>query len=223
MWIFPLAAGVVSALFAARLGRAWLQRRRPNLACWCLALAMFAIASFSAAIGIAFGWSEGLFRSYYYFGAIANVPLLGLGTIYLLADRKLAHLLGLVVLLALVVAAARSLSAGLDPSGLATSGIPAGRAVAPEGLRTLSRYYSFAGFFVVVGGALWSAARLMRAREPHLRRLAAANGLIAVGTFVVALGSGFARYGQGSVFAVGLLLGVVLMFAGFSMTRPRAG
>lgn len=223
MWIFPLGAGLVSALFAARLGRAWLQRRRPNLLSWGLALAMFAVASLAAAAGMALGWNEGLFRAYYYFGAIANVPLLGLGTIYLLADRRLAHVIALAVLAALVFAAARSLGAELDASGLAVTGIPSGREVAPEGLRTLSRYYSFAGFFVVVGGALWSAARLLRAGQPHLKRLAAANALIALGTFVVAIGSAFARYGQGSVFAVGLLLGVAVMFAGFTLTRPRAG
>lgn len=223
MWIFPFAAGVVSALFAARLGRAWLQRRRPNLACWGLALAMFALASLAAAAGMAFGWNTGLFRTYYYFGAIANVPLLGLGTIYLLAERRIAHVIALIVLIALAFAAARALAAELDPAGLAVSGIPSGRDVAPEHLRTISRYYSFAGFFVVVGGALSSAARLRRAGQPQLRRLAAANSLIALGTFVVALGSGFARYGQGSVFAVGLLVGVVLMFAGFSLTRTRAG
>ncbi|MDQ3645745.1 MAG: hypothetical protein M3345_02275, partial [Actinomycetota bacterium] len=104
---------------------------------------------------------------------------------------------------------------------LATSGIPAGSEVMAPSIRTLSRYLSFAGFFVVVGGALWSAWRLARSRQQHLRRLAFANLWIALGTFIVAVGSGFARYGQGRYFAMGLVLGVTAMFVGFLHSQRR--
>jgi hypothetical protein len=86
----------------------------------------------------------------------------------------------------------------------------------------LSRYYSYAGFVVVTGGAVWSAWRLARGKTDQLRRLATANVLIAAGTVVVAVGGALARRGQGSVFAVSLLVGVGLMFTGFLRTRARA-
>jgi hypothetical protein len=222
MWIFPLGAAFVSAVFAALIAQQWLIKKRPNQLAWAIALAMFAIASFAAAIGILGGWNGFEFRVYYLFGAIVNVPVLALGTIYLLAPRKLAHVTATLVVTASIFAAGAVFTAHLDTAGLATSGIPRGAIVMPPSVRTLSRYYSFIGFFIVVGGALWSSWRLARERSEKLQRLAAGNILIAAGTFVVAVGSGFARYGGGSIFAVGLLAGVSLMFAGFIRTRPRA-
>jgi hypothetical protein len=95
--------------------------------------------------------------------------------------------------------------------------------------RTLSRYYSYTSFTIVVLGALWSALRLSRQRtsadSARLRRLATGNILIAAGTFVVAAASIAVRLGRGSevamLFSVGLLAGISLMFAGFLRTRPR--
>lgn len=221
MWLLPMAAAAVSGVFAVLLAQMWLSRHRPHQLSWALAMGMFSAASFAAGIGILDAWTPTLFRVYYLLGAIVNVPVLASGTVYLLAPRKAGHGFALLVAGAAVFAAGAVFPAGLREAGLAVAGIPSGREVMPESVRTISRYYSFVGFFIVVGGALWSAWRLARRGEEHLRALASGNLLIAGGTFVVALASGFARYGQGSVFAVGLLLGAVVMFAGFLRTRTR--
>lgn len=219
MWAFPLSAAAVSGLFAAIMLRRFFDRQRPHELAWGVALLMFAAASFAAAMGILGGWSGFKFRTYYLFGAIVNVPFLGLGTLYLLVPRKVAHAAAAVVIVASIYAAGAVFTAQLNAAGLNVTGsIPAGSKVMPEAVRTLSRYFSFAGFFVVVGGALASAWRLSRSPGVAARRLASANILIATGTFVVAVASGFARYGGGSVFAVGLLAGVTLMFVGFMRT-----
>ena len=222
MFLFPLAASAVSAVFSALLARGWAARRRPHLIAWALALAMFALTSLAAAIGLLAGWNTLLYRSYYLFGAIINVPVLALGTLYLLTSRRIGHVVAAAVAVACVVAFVAVFSTAPHATALVTNGIPPGAEAMPSNVRTLSRYYSFSGFFVVLGGALWSSFKLSRGRGEHLRRLAFANALIAGGTFVVAIASGFARYGRGSIFAVGLLAGVTLMFAGFLKTRPGA-
>jgi hypothetical protein len=223
MWLFPSSAALVSALFATLVLRSWAVRRGPHLVAWGVALAMFAVASLSAGIGMLAGWNEGLFRAYYLFGAIVNVPFLALGTIYLLTPRKVAHVCTAAVVVLSVGAAVDVFEVSVNVAALATNGIPPASEVLPESIRTLSRIFSFSGFFVVVGGAVWSAIRLVRQRGPHLRRLASANLLIALGTTVTATASGFARYQRGSIFSVGLLVGVSLMFFGFLRTRPRPG
>jgi hypothetical protein len=225
MWIFPLGASAVSGIFAAALMHQWWEKKRPNLLAWGLALLMFAIASFAAAVAMLGEWTPAWFRIYYLFGAIVNVPVLALGTIYLLGPRRLGNACTGVVVIASAVAGVAVFAAELEPGAsqaLATNGIPAGHSVMQSSVRMLARYYSFAGFFVVVGGALWSASRLTRQNVKHLRRLVEANLWIAAGTFAVALGSGFAFYGQGWPFAVGLLIGVTGMFWGFLKTRPQA-
>src|SRR5256885_12077504 len=95
-------------------------------------------------------------------------------------------------------------SAHLDTAVLeGVRGIPEARFVITGRAltRTLSRYYSYMSFTVVVLGALWSALRLSRQRShpnaAHLRRLATGNLLIAAGTFVVAAASIAVRLGRG--------------------------
>jgi hypothetical protein len=221
MWLFPLGAAAVSAVFAGSLLAQWTKRHRPNVAAWSVALGMFAIASFAPAVGMLRTWTPAWFRIYYLFGAVVNVPVLGLGTIYLLGPRKLGNMVAALVVVACVAASAIVWRTHIDAVPLHTNGIPKGSEVVSPGVRMLARVYSFAGFFVVVGGALWSSYRLLGQRQDHLRRLAAANGLIAGGTFIVALGSGFAFYGRGVPFAVGLFVGVCVMFWGFLKTRAR--
>ncbi len=220
MWLFPAAASAVSGIFSGTLARGWVSRRRPNLLVWSVALAMFAVASLAAAVGLLIGWSAPVFRIYYLFGAIVNVPVLALGSIYLLASRRVAHIAAVVVLIAGLWAAGEVFAADLDRAGLATSGIPRASEVMPGPVRTLSRYFSFTGFLVGAGAALRSSWTLRNKAGEQMRRLAQANILIAAGTIVVAVASGFARYGQGLVFSVGLLAGVTVMFAGFMKTRP---
>lgn len=221
--LLPLAAAVISAVFSACLISQFRDRRKPHQLAWSLALAAFAIASLSAGIGVLAGWSDGLFRSYYLFGAVINVPILALGTIYLYFSPRLSWAAAVWIGASCVYAAAAVLSSDLQISlsGM-RAGIPAGSEVMPASIRLLSRMYSYAGFVVVLGGAVWSVFTLARRPEARLRRLAQGNALIALGTIVVAVGSAFARFGQGAYFAIGLAAGVSIMFAGFIRTRGPA-
>ena len=219
MGVFPLAAALVSGAFCASLMRRFLSRRRPHQLAWAAALGAFAAASLFAAIGMFAGWSPFTFRMYYLFGALVNVPILALGTVYLYFPRLAAHLAAGLVLVACAYGAIAVGGADLRASALSVSGeIPSGAEVMPEGVRTLSRYYSYVGFLIVVAGAVWSAAKLAGQPGERFRRLAQGNAVIAAGTAVVAVASGFARQGRGAVFAVGLAAGVSIMYAGFLRT-----
>jgi len=234
MWIFPLGAALISATFAFLLGLQWAARRRPHQLAWTVALAMFAVATLATAQGVGAGWTPGLFRTYYLFGAMINVPFLAVGTVYLLTRRRwVGHAFAALVVAAAAFGAAAMASAHLEAGFLdGVRGIPEARFVITGGAftRTLSRYYSYTAFSIVVLGALWSALKLSRQRSSpnaaHLRRLAAGNLLIAAGTFVVAAASIAVRLGRGSdvamLFSVGLLAGITVMFSGFLRTRPKS-
>lgn len=224
MGLFPLAAAMVSGVFSASLIRQYLRRHGPHQLAWGTALATFAAASLFAALGMIAGWSAPVFRAYYLFGALVNVPILALGTIYLYFPRRVGHFWAVVVAGACVYATAAVIGADLVAGPLRVSGsIPMGSEVMAPPVRALSRYYSYVGFLIVVAGVVWSAVKLARKPGDRFKRLAQGNGLIAAGTVVVALGSAFARQGQGSVFAVGLAVGVSVMYAGFLRTSasPR--
>lgn len=223
IWLFPMGAAAVSGVFAALLGQRWFSGRKPHQLSWTIALLMFAGASFSAAMGLIAGWTELWYRLFYLLGAIVNVPVLGLGTIYLLTPRRLANLMALVVAAACIFAAGNVFGADLDPAGLAVTGrIPRAADTLPESTKLVGRVMSYSGFVVVVAGALLSAWRLARGKRDDLRAIAMGNILIAVGTTVVAGASAFLAFARSigtALFSIGLLVGVSIMFAGFLKTR----
>ncbi|MCA1841025.1 MAG: hypothetical protein ABR507_04845 [Actinomycetota bacterium] len=226
MYLFPLAAAVVALLFAIFTSVSYFKRHKPHQLTWTIAMLMFCIASLAASIGMLQGWSPLLFRTYFLFGAIVNVPVLSLGTIYLLAPKKVGHLLAMLVAVLSVFSAGIVYTAKLKTNVLSAAAgrIPRAHAVLENTPILLARYMSSTAFIVIVAGALWSAWKLSRKRDEYLRRLASANILIAVGTFVVAAGSGAAgipKLGRagGAIFAVALLIGISIMFLGFLRTK----
>src|SRR5437764_2712373 len=85
------AAALLALAFAFSTLERWLDRRKPHEAAWTAALFVFAAASAALWAGAAFGWNGLWFRLFYLFGAIVNVPYLALGTVYLLADRRVGR------------------------------------------------------------------------------------------------------------------------------------
>jgi hypothetical protein len=228
MWIFPMVGSVVALAFAGMLARRYLERRRPPEILWALALVMYAVASAALALGAGDGWSTGEYRAYWLFGAVLNVPFLAMGEVYLLLKRRLvAELLLLVLLFATAFALNRIRTATLVATALEAD-LPRGsRAWANDPFALdLARLYSFAGFFVLLGGTLWSAWGMRAADELRNRFLGTLG--IAIGASVVAAGSAFAAAGNLAGFSLMITAGVAVMFWGFrrasraSVARPSA-
>ena len=212
-----VAAALVSVAFAMATFERWLARRRRHELAWTVALAMFALAAFALAAGAGLGWSGPAFRAFYFFGAIANVPVLALGTVYLLGGPRRgdawAAVVGLAVAFAAGVVAVAPLSAPVAPEAL-----PRGSEVFGPLPRVLAAVASGGGALVVAGGALHSAWRFRRGR------LLWSNLLIAAGTAVLSA-SGLLNsvLGEMEAFAVTLVAGISLVFAGFLVaTSPGA-
>jgi hypothetical protein len=84
--------------------------------------------------------------------------------------------------------------------------------------RVLAAVGSGVAALVIVGGAVWSAIRLGRRRST--RRLALANVLIAAGTIVLGAGGILnSVLDEMDGFAVSLVVGVSVIFAGFLLTN----
>lgn len=216
------AAATLTALgFAAATFERWLDRRRPHEAAWSAALGFFAVAAAAAWWGASFGWGEAAFRVFYAFGAVVNVPVLALGTWYLLARPAVARTAAFATVVAVAFGAGVVLAAPLR-APVPSDALPQGSEVFGAFPRVLAALASSLGATVLLGGAVWSAVRLVRRRGPAERRLAAANGCIAAGTLVLSAGGLFnSVLGEMDAFAVTLVAGVVLLFVGFLVTSPR--
>jgi glutaredoxin len=219
--VFPAVAAIVSAVFSVQLLRRYSRRKRlPQLA-WGIAMSMYALASLAVAAGVSGGWDPTLFRVYYLFGALLNVPYLALGSVALLGRRSLSAVTLLVVFAATVYAAAKIAGTAVVASALETQQIPRGKDTwVDQSLPRIASAYSIAGYVVVLLVTFLTSTK--RAAELMGAERVRANRLIAVGVTIVAVGStALTRVGRGSAFSITLAAGVVVMYLGFRLaSRP---
>ena len=233
---FSAASVLVAVAFTASTLERWSARRRRHDLAWAAAMALFALGALAYFSGVATGWRPWTFKAFYLAGGVLTVPVLALGTVYLLGGRRLGDRVTLTVALigafATGVVLAAPLERPLDPDHL-----NAGREVLGVGPRILAAVGSGLGATVVIAGALWSAWRLWRGRaRPGARggapqgagRLVAANVAIAMGTLLISVKRPFEVItgSDETGFALALSVGLAVMFAGFLLasvpSRPAA-
>ena len=221
--VFPLGAAVVATVFAWRLGTRFARRRRAVEGHWTVALAMFAVASAAMFLGVARGWTAAEFRLYWLFGAVLNVPFLFLGELQLLIRRRVVSIVGSVAIYALTVLAAVVIWRAPIHASALTDHLPLGKDVFGPGTgpHRLAQYYALPAYFLLLGGLVWSAARM--GGDPQLRDRTVGTLGIAVGATLVAIGSGIgAAFHLVPLFSMSLAAGVAVMFAGFLRAgRPQ--
>lgn len=224
----PLAATatlVASAFCLLTLDR-WLRRRAPQDLAWTVAMALFVLGALSLWWAESRGWSTASFRVFFLAGAVLNVPWLALGTVYLLFGQRIGHAVRwwLVMLsgFATGVVLVAPMKAAVDPDAF-----PTAKELFGPLPRVLAAVGSGLPAVVIIVGALWSAFRVVRGRVPAVtntaRRMALRPRLLALGNVLIALGaivlsaSGTlaGRLGKDTAFAVTLVVGVVVLFAGF--------
>lgn len=212
----PAPAAVAATLFAIALTvaatRSALKSRRVSLAMWAFAFAQFAVASAALTVGAGPGWNPALFRTYYLFGAVLNVVWLGLGTVWLLAPRRVSIAVTALVVAACLFASIRVLGAPMlsGAEEALSKAVPPSSEIFPTSIRNLSRIFSIGGSVVVLGGLIFSIARR--------RRQARGLALIAAGIVVVIVGSELGRAGFANPFALALAVGMMTMYFGFKRT-----
>jgi hypothetical protein len=177
---------------------------------------MYAAASAAMFVGVLAAWTPALFRVYWLFGAVLNVPYLFQGEVELLARSRRVRLGAAAVLyLATGYAAAVVWTAPVSAGSLSDV-LPLGREVFGPGTapHRLAQYYSFPAYFLLLGALVWSAWSMRG--KPALRDRTVGVLGVALGATVVAVGSGVgAGFGVVPVFSLSLAAGVGLMYWGF--------
>ncbi len=222
-----IAASLISAAFAVVVFIRFRMSGRPAFAAWTAGLAIFAAAAGCQAVGEHFGFSAPIFRAFYLLGGVLGVIWLSMGTLFLLAPRRLAGrttaILGIVTVLLAVDAAL----VPVDTSRLDTAAGVLGDAIAHGSLLQLGAVIlNILGTLILVGGSAWSAYRLIRDHGGVDRVVC--NVLLTAGAFVIAAGFSAAKLAGGSLDTLGVYeaVGIAVMFAGFlslgRLRRPAA-
>lgn len=212
------AAALVALAFALSTFERWLAKRRRNELAWTVALGMFCLGATAMGVGVGVGWSGPVFRLFFFFGAIANVPFLALGTIYLLGGSRRGDTWAAGIALAVAFAGGVVAVAPFRHAVPAHALIPQGSQVFGPLPRVLAAVASGGGALVVFGGAAWSAWRFRRGR------MVGANVLIAAGTAILSASGLLNSVADAmTAFAITLVAGISVLFAGFlvASTGPR--
>ena len=215
-WL-PLISSIVSFIFAFFVLKRFTSKSGTHLLLWGIGMIFYGIGGFCEWYYGFFGWNPLIFRLWYLFGAILVAAWLGQGTVYLLAKKKWANTLMIILLLGSLYGAFKVFTAGLDPSLLTTSvhtgSELSGHAITTGGVRGLTPIFNLYGTLFLVGGAVYSAWIFFRKRVLLHRTIG--NLLIAVGALAPAFGGAGSRMGIPAALYIGELFGAVLMFVGF--------
>jgi hypothetical protein len=220
--LLALLAGVAAAAFTLDLWRDYQRKPRPHVAAYSAGMTMFAIATWAFYLGLTFGWTGPIYRTFYLFGAVLNILYLALGSMFLVVGRRSGHVM--TIFLAAFTAISTTLVATVPfANPLPESGVPEDIFASGFGPRLFAIIGGAMGATILITLALISLFRFWRKN----RNIVWGNALIVAGTFAAASGGTGLALGEGGGFAVSLLVAVTLIWLGYrvasgSRERPPA-
>jgi hypothetical protein len=220
--LYPSVVAIVAFTFAGILLKQYLDRHRPYQLVWTVSLSLGGLAGLAFDLFLLDHRSITFFRLYYITGALLMAAYLGLGSVYLLAPRRIAYGIAAIVIALSIIGTVVIASTPIQAGTLHGANVEAGtRSISGPAIALVAILNTF-GAFAVIGGAAYSAWGVWKRQGPP--RLLAANVLIAAGTICASLAGTLARLtAHGSAFWSLLALGFAILFSGFlltGMTRP---
>ena len=206
--IVPLAATVISIIFAYSVFRQYLRGRKTHQLLWTISLALFSFSVFFEAYSELYGWNVLMYKIYYIFAA-SLVLIMGAGTLYLLSswnvlNRYIPHLFVTYGIIIIVIMSYTAYSAPVYTEKFIPGITVAGLAMSQD-VRIFSPLLTIPGSIALIGGALYS----------YFKTKQRFNVYIALGALIVAVSGGIARTGITDFFYIGEMIGITLMYFGF--------
>jgi hypothetical protein len=218
--LFQLLAAVLSLIAAVFILDQYRERPKPYKLLWTLGLLFYGIAAGAAFAGEVGHWTVPDYKTWYYFGGVLTAAYLGLGSLYLLAPRRVA-------LAAVSVAVVISVYVGLrvltlqanaaTTAQLARLSTPAVTnvkqfSIMPPDVRSLAVIMNIVGAVLLFGGAAWSAWSFYRRRAAGYRVVSMV--LLALGAVFPSFLTGLQALGYSSGAALGEFLGAACILSG---------
>ncbi len=214
--IVSLIAALAATFFAIDLFRDYSSKPRPHVAAYGTGISMFAIATWALFFGLTFVWNGPVYRTFFLLGAILNIPVLAIGSMFLVVGRKSGHIATIAVGALAAISTTLTLTVPFE-NPLPGHGIPVD--IFPLGFSPR--------LFAIIGGALGSTVLITLSLVSVIRfwnknrSIVWGNALILLGVFAAAWrGTGLAL-GDGGGFAFSLLLAVSLIWAGYKVASGK--
>jgi hypothetical protein len=218
----PIATTMLSAIFCGVLLRRYsLKGTGAHLLWWAGGIACYGLGTATESMVTLLGNSPALNKAWYIAGALLGGYPLAQGSVYLLLNRRVAHILTFITVPFIILF---SILVILSPVNLDALQLhrPGGQVLGWSWIRAFTPIINTYSVFFLFGGAALSAYRYAQHRETHHR--AVGNTLIAFGSLLPAVGGGMAKVGQVEWLYVGEFLGLLFIWGGytFCVSRPSA-
>lgn len=217
----PIATTILSVIFCGVLLRRYHQRKSgPHLLWWAGGIACYGLGTAMESLITLFGNSPALNKSWYIAGALLGGYPLAQGSVYLLLNRRTAHVLTaltvpFIIIFSFLVAFSPVNVEALQPYR------PSGAVLGWSWIRAFTPIINTYAVFFLIGGALLSAVRY--ARKSGTGNRAVGNALIAFGALLPGIGGGMTKFGHVEWLYVCEFLGLLFIWAGYEccVAAPR--
>jgi hypothetical protein len=181
-------------------------------------MTMFALATWALFIGVTFGWSGPLYRTFFLFGAVLNILFLALGSMFLVVGPRAGHVMTIAIGAFTAIATTLVLTVPFQEE-LPDGGIPHDVFATGFGPRLFAAIGGGIGATILIVLAVVSALRFWKTN----RRIVWGSLLIVAGTFAAAWGGTGLALGEAGGFALSLLLAVTFIWAGYRVAAGGRG
>lgn len=209
--------GIASTVFAFDLIRDHRRSPRPHVAAYAAGIGMFAIATWAFVYGIVVGWDGPSYRTFFLFGAILNIPVLALGSMFLVVGRRAGHVMTIAVAAIAAISVTLTTTVPFE-NPLPATGIPSD--IFPPisdgfGPRLLAAISGGTGATILILLSLVSVVRFWKSNP----RIVAGNALILAGTLVASFQGTVLALGEEGAFALKLTVTATLLWLGYRVTK----
>lgn len=211
----PLITTVFCAVFCLQLlARYRLRRNGAHLLWWAAGAFAFGVGTTLESIITLSSNSVLLNKCWYIAGALCGGYPLAQGSVFLLLKRRTALILTavslpLVLILSGLVVMSPVVEDALQPHR------PSGDILEWRWIRAMTPVINLYAAGFLVGGAIISAVRYRKAREPGDGTRATGNALIALGALLPGIGGAMAKAGAVEALYVAELVGIVMIWMGY--------
>jgi hypothetical protein len=222
--LFELLACILALVAGIFIFDQHLERPRPYKLMWSLGLLFYGIAAGAAFVGAASHWSVADYKVWYYFGGVLTAAFLGLGSLALLAPRRVSRwAIGVAVVIS-IYTGLRLLLLPVDAghaNELATwSTVKVTNAsdfsITPPDVLVLVILMNISGALMLFGGAVWSAWKFYRKHAPAYRLTSMV--LLALGSVFPSFLTGLQRLGYSAAAPLGEFLGAGCILFGLLLS-----
>lgn len=213
IYFIPIATFFLSLVFSFILYKHY--RSKPEatyILWWLIGVLTYGAGTFTESFNTLFGWNETNFRWWYITGALLGGAPLSQGSVYLLLNKKIAHILSGILIVAVVLSSIFVLQSPINFS-LVEPERMSGKVFEWQWVRAFSPFINLYAVAFLVGGAIISAVKYFKKTGTSTRFWG--NVLIALGAILPGIGGSFTRLGYVEVLYVTEFLGLTLIIIAY--------